>query len=107
MYIIVCYVFSLCIETVKPCEWHGAARNDTQVIEGMVANHVVEDMDIINRLPPMENASTSNTSSRQQHGFGELTKSLEFVRLATLRAFCYSIFYSCSCFLELIGLIRP
>ena len=61
------------------------AANESQIhtesVEDLIAKNLANDMKDINRLPDMENTSNNSESSREHHGFGELTKNLEFMML--------------------------
>lgn len=57
------------------------SQNHTESVEDLIAKNLANDMKDINRLPDMENTSNNSESSREHHGFGELTKNLEFMML--------------------------
>lgn len=57
------------------------SQNHTESVEDLIAKNLANDMKDINRLPDMENTSKNSESSREHHGFGELTKNLEFMML--------------------------
>ena len=57
------------------------SQNATESVEDLIAKNLANDMKDINRLPDMENTSNNSESSREHHGFGELTKNLEFMML--------------------------